>query len=229
VPEEEFEEWVAGCRKAEKLPTSTALVKLGRQQAVQAVQASASAEEAEPITGVVKTLAKLDGKKFACIYADPPWQYGNQSTRAATDNHYSTMCLEDICNEPVLDIVAENAHLHLWTTNAFLFDARLVMEAWGFTYKSCLVWVKPQMGIGNYWRVSHEFMLFGIRGKLPFENRGQKSWVQADRTKHSAKPGVVRGMIEKVSPGPRLEMYGRERREGWVVYGNQISEQSSFV
>jgi N6-adenosine-specific RNA methylase IME4 len=85
------------------------------------------------------------------------------------------------------------------------------------------------MGIGNYWRVSHEFLLFGIRGKLPFQNRGQKSWVQADRTKHSAKPSIFREKVEIVTPGPRLELYGREQREGWTVYGNQVSEQKRFA
>lgn len=107
----------------------------------------------------------LDGLgRFGIIYADPPWQYGNQSTRASTDNHYDTMSVDDICEMPVADHVADNAHLHLWTTNAFLFDAKRVMDAWGFEYRSVFVWVKPQMGIGNYWRVSHEFLLLGIRG-----------------------------------------------------------------
>ena len=170
-----------------------------------------------------------DGQRFSCIYADPPWRYGNQGTRAATDNHYPTMTPADIgalsiADRPIANIAAENAHLHLWTTNAFLFDARAVMEAWGFEYKSCLVWVKPQMGIGNYWRVSHEFMLFGIRGRLPFENRGQMSWVKADRGGHSRKPGIVREMIEKVSPVPRIELFARERTPSWVVWGNQIEE-----
>jgi N6-adenosine-specific RNA methylase IME4 len=218
VDDDTFSQWVEECRQAEKLPTSTGLIKLGRCQPTPEMPTFTLTQ------GVVSTLDELiGGEKFACIYADPPWQYGNQATRAATGNHYGTMSVEDICNEPVVDIVADNAHLHLWTTNAFLFDARSVMEAWGFQYKSCLVWVKPQMGIGNYWRVSHEFMLFGIRGKLPFMDRGQMSWIQADRTKHSQKPYAVRAMVEKVSPGPRLELYGRCIVPGWTVYGNQVS------
>ena len=90
------------------------------------------------------------GKKFPTVYADPPWQYSNQATRASTDNHYSTMTIADIAALPINQLTEENAHLHIWTTNAFLFDTKAIMEAWGFKYKSCFVWVKPQMGIGNY-------------------------------------------------------------------------------
>jgi N6-adenosine-specific RNA methylase IME4 len=133
------------------------------------------------------------------------------------------MSVEDICALPVSKLAHENSHLHLWTTNAFLQEAFQVMAAWGFEYKSCFVWVKPQMGIGNYWRVSHEFMLFGIRGKAPFTNRGLMSWGKFDRTKHSAKPQDVRRMIESASPGPYLELFGREVQEDWTVWGNQIS------
>ena len=175
---------------------------------------------------MVADLATLiaKGAKFPTVYADPPWQYDNHATRSAVEAEYkSTMSVEQICAEPVGRLVADDAHLHLWTTNAFLFSAKEVMEAWGFTYKSCFVWVKPQMGIGNYWRVSHEFMLLGIKGKLRFADRGQKSWLEVDRTKHSRKPREVRSMVEKVSPGPYLEMYGREALDApWTVYGNEI-------
>jgi N6-adenosine-specific RNA methylase IME4 len=167
------------------------------------------------------------GAQFGTIYADPPWLYGNQATRASTGNHYEGMTVEEISQLPIAELAAENAHLHLWTTNAFLFDCKAIMEAWGFEYKSCLVWVKPQMGIGNYWRVSHEFLLFGVRGSCPFLDRSQMSWIQESRTKHSAKPETIRKMIEMVSPGPRLELFGRRVARDWVVWGNQI-ERNMF-
>jgi N6-adenosine-specific RNA methylase IME4 len=129
---------------------------------------------------------------------------------------------EEIASLPIIDIVSENAHLHLWTTNAFLFEAKSIIKAWGFEYKSCFVWVKPQMGIGNYWRVSHEFLLFGIKGKCPFRDRGQKSWGEYDRTRHSAKPENIAKIIEKTSPGPYIELFGRQTRSGWTVWGNEI-------
>jgi N6-adenosine-specific RNA methylase IME4 len=164
----------------------------------------------------------VNKKKFGTIYADPPWQYSNQATRSSTDNHYDTMTNEEIASLPIIDIVSEHAHLHLWTTNAFLFEAKSIIKAWGFEYKSCFVWVKPQMGIGNYWRVSHEFLLFGIKGKCPFRDRGQKSWGEYDRTRHSAKPENIAKIIEKTSPGPYIELFGRQTRSGWTVWGNEI-------
>lgn len=137
------------------------------------------------------------------------------------------MSLDEICAEPVRDLVDDDAHLHLWTTNAFLYEAFEVIHAWGFTFKSCLVWVKPQLGMGNYWRVSHEFLLFGIRGSLPFQDKSIRSWQLARRTSHSRKPFLFRGLIEQVSPGPYLELYGREEQpnSGWTVYGNQVERR----
>jgi len=172
-------------------------------------------------------LIKAEPGTYKTIYADPPWKYSNQGTRAATDNHYATLTVDEICEFEidgvhVSDLASDEAHLHLWTTNAFLFDAKRVIEAWGFEYKSCFVWVKPQLGIGNYWRVSHEFLLFGIRGKLKFADRSQASWLEAPRSRHSAKPGRVREIIELVSPAPRAEIFGRQKHKGWDVFGNQV-------
>jgi len=176
------------------------------------------------ITCAVSDLQKLidNNKNFSTIYADPPWKYSNQATRSATNNHYDTMTIEDISNLPIPELTTKNAHLHLWTTNAFLFESIKIIEAWGFEYKSIFVWVKPQMGIGNYWRVSHELMLFGLKGKQPFLNRSQKSWKEIDRTKHSRKPYEISDTIELVSPGPYLELFGRQTKKGWTVWGNEI-------
>jgi N6-adenosine-specific RNA methylase IME4 len=178
-----------------------------------------------------KSLDELPKKHFGCIYADPPWQYGNQGTRAATNNHYQTMTIADLCAMPVESLVADDAHLHLWTTNAFIQEAFVVIKAWGFEYRSMFIWVKPQMGIGNYWRVSHEIMLLGIRGNAKrFNDRSLKSWTEASRTKHSAKPESVRNMVEKASHGPYLELFGRKLVKGWTVFGNQVgaSYQQTF-
>ncbi|MEZ6121268.1 MAG: MT-A70 family methyltransferase [Pirellulaceae bacterium] len=167
------------------------------------------------------------GLQFATILADPPWRYENTASRGAAENHYVTMSVEQICDEPVTQLAADNAHLHLWTTNAFLESAFRVMRAWGFEYKSCLVWVKPNMGMGNYWRVSHEYLLLGTRGKLPFGRKDAPSWLLAPRTIHSRKPFCFRALIEQVSPGPYLELYGREEQPntGWTIYGNQVERR----
>ena len=177
----------------------------------------------------VSDLKKLiqTGKTFRTIYADPPWPYQNQGTRGSTRNHYKTWktSMDEIAALPVRDLAAKKAHLHLWTTNAFLFEAAKIIQAWGFKYKGCFVWVKPQMGIGNYWRVSHEFLLLGVRGGLTFLDTSFKSWIEAKRGKHSAKPSRIRQIIEAVSPGPRLELYGRELHDGWTVWGDEIERR----
>lgn len=174
----------------------------------------------------VADLTELAGAKFGCIYADPPWQYGNQATRAATSNHYKTLTVEQLCNLPIAELAADDAHLHLWTTNSFIRDAFRVVDAWGFEYRSMFVWVKPQMGIGNYWRVSHELLLTAIRGNAKrFNDRSLRSWEQLTRGTHSSKPDAVRGMIERASTGPFLELFGRKPVAGWTIFGNQIERR----
>lgn len=220
IPEPEFEKYVHRAVDARRELTTAGALKLAKKaKAAQVVAPPSTTPEAND-TDIID-IYNTD-KKFACIYADPAWQYGNQATRAATDNHYPTMPLDDICGLPVEGIAADNAHLHLWTTNAFLFDAKQVMEAWGFTYKSVMVWVKPQMGIGNYWRVSHEFLLLGTRGSCPYQDRSVMSWLEHERTRHSTKPEAFRTLIERVSPGPRLEMFARITCPGWSSWGNQV-------
>lgn len=174
----------------------------------------------------LRSLVELQAR-FGTVYADPPWPYANTAARGAAENHYRSMSLEAILNEPVSELVSDKAHLHLWTTNAFLQEAFEVIRRWGFQYKSCLIWIKPQLGMGNYWRVSHEYLLLGVRGRLPFSDRTCRSWQSARRTMHSRKPFLFRELIERVSPGPYLELYGREEQKsgGWTVYGNQIERR----
>lgn len=169
------------------------------------------------------------------IVADPPWRYGNTSTRGAAEDHYPTMSIEELC---ALDVAnqraADQSHLYLWTTAGHLPDAFTVMAAWGFEYKTYLVWVKPQMGMGNYFRVSTELVLFGVRGGLRTNDRRLMNYFKADRTKHSAKPQAFRELVKRASPGPYLEMFCRCQRDmlltgcqcsrcedGWDVWGNQ--------
>lgn len=189
-------------------------------------------ETANRATGFPSTVRDLRelvdaGCKFSTIYADPPWAYENEASRAAANNHYRTMTLNDICAVLVRDLVEKNAHLHLWTSNAFLREAFEVIDARGFRYKSCFVWVKDRLGMGNYWRVSHEFLLLGVRGSLSFRDRTIPSWLKHRRSVHSRKPWLVRLLIERVSPGPYLELCGREEipNSAWTVYGDQVERR----
>lgn len=192
-------------------------------------KASPAVETTEGMSCTTDDLHELvrQGVKFGTIYADPPWPYDNQGTRAATGNHYGTETVEwmsDPENMPIEALSEDASHLHLWTTNAFLRDAFGLIDAWGFKYKSCFVWCKPQMGIGNYWRVSHEFLLLGVRGGATFADKSLMSWREMSRGKHSEKPEAVRLMIESASPGPnRLELFGRKAVPGWCVWGNEIA------
>lgn len=221
VPEAAFETYIATQTAAGRTATaddiSRMVAKLERKTVV-----STEGQAASERTADLSTLTSRE-LRYGTVYADPPWLYGNQGTRGSTGDHYAGMTVDDICALPVAGLVAENAHLHLWTTNAFLFDAKRVMEAWGFDYRSCYVWVKPQMGMGNYWRVSHEFLLFGIKGRAPFADRSLMSWGEFPRGKHSAKPEPIRSLIQKASPGPYLELFARRPARGWTVWGNEVA------
>jgi N6-adenosine-specific RNA methylase IME4 len=205
---------------------------LSRKQVLDIIaRADAHPASHDCATTTVADLSPLiaSGTRFGCIYADPPWQYDNQGTRAATSNHYSGLTVDQLCALPVRDLAADDAHLHLWTTNAFLFECPRIFAAWGFEFRSSFVWVKSQIGIGNYWRNSHEFLLTAIRGNAKrFNDRTLRSWIEVNRGAHSAKPEQVRSMLMRASPGPYLEMFGRQVADGWTVWGNQI-DRSLFA
>lgn len=159
--------------------------------------------------------------KYRTIVADPPWKYANRATRGAAEDHYETMTIEELCALDVEELSAPESHLYLWTTNGFLRESFQVMGAWGFTYKTCLTWVKPQLGMGNYFRSSTEHVLFGIRGGLRTLDCNQRNWFEAKRGRHSEKPGMFFDLVERVSPGPYLEMFARRARFGWDYWGDE--------
>lgn len=157
---------------------------------------------------------------FPTIVIDPPWQYDNKATRGAAEDHYPTMSIAEL--EALELPAAENAHLYLWTTNNFLREALDLCSTWGFDYKTLLTWVKPQMGMGNYFRSVTEHVVFGVRGSLATARRDRTNVVNADRTRHSAKPDAFYDLVEQMSPGPYFEMFARRRRMGdWHVWGNE--------
>jgi len=118
---------------------------------------------------------------------------------------------------PVNDLAAEQAHLYLWAPSAYLFDAKAVLEAWSFTYRSTFVWVNPQPGEGPYWRESHTVLLLGVRGVAPFRE-AMRSWVEVPAEPGGGKPGIIREMIERVSPAPYLELFNPQAVPGWAVW-----------
>jgi N6-adenosine-specific RNA methylase IME4 len=176
----------------------------------------------------VSNLSELvaTGEKFGTIYADPPWQYRKSFGRASAAKHYKgTMSIDELCALPVGELAADNAHLHLWTTTSFIMESRRVIEAWGFKFIEAFHWNKPQMGCGNYWRISTEHLMTCSRdGTISPHPDGPPDYIIHPRGKHSAKPEKVRDLIERGSPGPYLELFGRRRVDGWTVFGNQIED-----
>lgn len=159
--------------------------------------------------------------KFRTILADPPWDLG-QKGRLGAEAHYDLMTLEHIRSMPVGDLAEDNAHLYLWCYPGTRVQAQLIMEHWGFTFKDEFVWGKDQMGLGTYFRHAHETLLLGVRGKLPFNFRGQRSFAMFPRQDHSHKPEEVHILIERCSPGPYLELFARRRMPGWHIWGNEV-------
>lgn len=166
-------------------------------------------------------------RKFPIIYADPPWRYENPpmgGTNRSIENHYPTMTLEEICALPVGDLATDDALLYLWATAPKLAECMKVIEAWGFEYRTNLVWDKESIGMGYHARNQHEILLIAKRGEIPPPQAGtQPSSVHREkRTEHSAKPTFYYEMIEGAYPQlPKMELFCRSPRDGWTVWGNQ--------
>lgn len=160
-------------------------------------------------------------KQYRTVLADPPWDIQQQGARGA-NRHYRLMSLVEICALPVERLAAEDSHLWLWVTNASIHAGRQVMEAWGFSYRSCLTWIKPRLGLGQYLRNQTEHVLLGVRGRAPIRFRSQGSWFYAPVQEHSHKPEELYAIIERCSPGPYLELFARRKRPGWDAWGNEV-------
>ena len=177
------------------------------------------------------------GQKFKTILADPPWQFQNRTGKVAPEhkrlNRYPTMKLEEIKALPVAEVADGNSHLYLWVPNALLIEGLSVMEAWGFQYKTNIVWEKIRndggpdgRGVGFYFRNVTELLLFGVRGshmRTLAPGRSQVNLIRSKKREHSRKPDEMIELIEKCSPGPYLELFARGQREGWTLWGNQAN------
>lgn len=180
----------------------------------------------------------LAGRKFSTILADPPWQFQNRTGKVAPEHkrlqRYGTMSLSDIKSLPVAEAAAETAHLYLWVPNALLPEGLEVMKAWGFNYKSNLVWHKIRKdggsdgrGVGFYFRNVTELILFGVRGKNArtlAPGRSQVNFIATRKREHSRKPDEQYELIESCSNGPYLELFARGERPNWSVWGNQADK-----
>lgn len=180
----------------------------------------------------------INGRKFSTIVADPPWQFQNRTGKVAPEhkrlNRYPTLNLEEIKKIPVGQSAEEKAHLYLWVPNALLPEGLEVMKAWGFEYKSNIIWYKIRKdggpdgrGVGFYFRNVTEILLFGTRGKnvrTLQPGRSQPNIIATRKREHSRKPDEQYELFESCSWGPFLELFSRGNRKNWTCWGNQAEE-----
>lgn len=163
----------------------------------------------------------MQNKKHSTLLLDPPFETMQRGSYGAC-NHYPLMSVEEVKNMPIGDLAEDNAHCWLWVSNATLRVGFDLLEAWGFTPRSVFTWVKPHMGLGVYLRNATEHIILGTRGKAPVKFKSQINWGIFPRQDHSHKPEEVYDIIERVSPGPYLELFARRKRPGWDSWGNEI-------
>jgi len=179
-------------------------------------------------------ISSVQNKSYKTILADPPWRFTNRTGKVAPEhkrlNRYDTLSLSEIKEIPVNSVADSNSHLYLWVPNALLLEGLEVMKAWGFTYKTNLIWHKIRKdggpdgrGVGFYFRNTTEIILFGIKGsqRTLQPGRSQVNIIKTQKQEHSRKPDGVYDIIENCSPGPYLELFARGKRDKWDVFGNQ--------
>src|SRR5262245_53373337 len=188
-----------------------------------------------PMNPAQSLLAAANGQRFGVILADPPWQFQNSTGKLAPEHRrlsrYATLALPEIEQLPVDKVAAEVAHLYLWVPNALLPEGLGVLRAWGFAYKSNLVWHKVRQdggsdgrGVGFYFRNVTELVLFGVRGRgarTLAPGRRQVNLIASRKREHSRKPDELYPLIEACSPGPFMELFARGVRPGWTQWGNE--------
>lgn len=220
VPEPEFEAHVQAVNANGDELTTAGVVQLAkdrdRTQRRDEKRARSEALAASPTPVVVD--------RYPVLCADPPWRYDANSTpdTRSIENHYPTMTAEDL---GALEIPADDdAVLFMWATSPKLAEALKLIDTWGFTYRTCMVWVKDKIGMGYYARQRHELLLIAKRGDIatPDPEDRPDSVIQAPRLAHSAKPQEAYDAIVRMYPDlPRIELFARGAREGWAVWGNE--------
>lgn len=173
-----------------------------------------------------KVAPVLPAQQYNCIYADPPWRFGDGTTDPSRtiERQYPTLSLDEIKALPVPAIAAKDCILFLWTTAPLLAESMEVIPAWGFRYKSCAVWDKERIGMGHYFRIQHELLLIAARGSpgTPADTLLESSVYREKRGKHSAKPEWFRRTIEAYYPSAkRIELFARLRAPGWASWGDE--------
>jgi len=178
-------------------------------------------------------------KKYQIIYADPPWKYRGEMMNSSVIDHYEVINLQDICNIQVKEITDNNCILFLWVTMPKLNEFMQVVKAWGFEYKSCaFVWVKMNkkstdtyfMGQGRWTRANPELCILATKGKPKRISASVRQLITSPIREHSRKPDEIRNrIVELVGDLPRIELFARQKTEGWDVWGNEVESDIDFT
>ena len=176
-------------------------------------------------------------KKYKTIYIDPPWnERGGGKIKRGADRHYPLMSTKEIEELPIMNLAdEEGCHLYMWVTNNFLEKGLSVIKKWGFHYVTTITWQKDRIGLGQYYRGITEHCIFATtKERLPYKivdgkrQQGVTGFYEP-KTVHSRKPDLMRKMIEKVSYAPRIELFAREKFEGWDSWGNEVEVSNAQV
>jgi len=215
VSEKEFERYLERICEERGEVTTAGLVRIARERRAKQKKHKQDAT-VSPVTDCLVTsdLEQLlaAGQKFGCLYADPPWLGGDENKTL----------LAKLRKMPIEMLMGMDAHLHLWATNDSFFYAKRALEHWGFELKSCLLCLNSEGRPGDYWAEAHEYLLLGVRGNLALQEHGLKSWVRSQRDSAGTPADRIRKLIERVSPGPYLELFGRREVSNWTIYNTSI-------
>ena len=187
----------------------------------------------EVVLPMFSPAAQQPTKRYRTIVADPPWGYrdklGGPHERGA-EGHYGTMTMEELYGLPVGAWGMDDSHLYLWATNAFLEEGHHLAKVWGFTPRTVLTWVKGRIeggrlvqhiGLGHFYRNTTEHILFCVRGKQDTKYHDTPTAFVAERHAHSEKPAAFYDMVQRMSPGPYLDVFARKQRFGWDTWGDE--------
>ncbi len=210
LPEDDFQEYLRQTKRQGKELTSRGLLRLARLfvEATEAVFDPASS--LSQMAGKLRDLARRQAP-FRCIYVTPPWPNGRKAKTSIRQR------VQELAALPVKGLAAERGHLHLWTTPELLEDGLRLLRAWGFRYRASLVRTKSPTDYGSYWRQSHEILLLGVRGGLAFRDSDLPSWIEGHLASSTNSLREIHSLIERVSHGPYLELFGSKPESGWTV------------
>ena len=224
IPEEVFESYITEARASatREITTAGALLiarELQRKGIVAALRCKRSRG------GRVDDLVSVSGR-YRCIYADPPWQYRDRGVRGAAEKHYATLWVEELCELPVGELAKKTgAHLWLWCTWPMIYEGapHRLLEAWGYRWVGHLTWDKIVIGTGHWLRSQDEVLALAVKGKSPppLLERDQGTVVRVQKNGHSKKPEEFYKILERLSPGPRMELFARQARVDWCRWGEE--------